>query len=321
MQGRLERCGRGEHTARQRVVTARRRAGRPSRRSPRRSPFTFPSSAGHGAVNEARHPRRRAARCVVRIEASTRSTHEVGMVEHHKYRGHRISVELVEVKPRLFRWSWTIDGTYTGKSHNVLLRRSGRALRGVPVRAGDGRAIAERAARLTGRSRPTPAGVTRLSSRPTIIAAHVPFRKPHERHDPGARASRRTTARRRAPRVGRWPDPRTQEPHDRRRGARRHRLLPRVRGVQPASRRDARAASRRMRCCRGSCSASRLLIALGFEFVNGFHDTANAVATVIYTHSLPPQFAVVWSGCSTSWACWSPAARWPSASSRCCRWS
>src|SRR4029077_12180690 len=28
-----------------------------------------------------------------------------------------------------------------------------------------------------------------------------------------------------------------------------------------------------------------LLIALGFEFVNGFHDTANAVATVIYTHS------------------------------------
>jgi inorganic phosphate transporter, PiT family len=40
-----------------------------------------------------------------------------------------------------------------------------------------------------------------------------------------------------------------------------------------------------------------LLIALGFEFVNGFHDTANAVATVIYTHSLPPQVAVVWSGC------------------------
>ncbi|PWB31415.1 anion permease [Pseudomonas sp. SDI] len=40
-----------------------------------------------------------------------------------------------------------------------------------------------------------------------------------------------------------------------------------------------------------------LLIALGFEFVNGFHDTANAVATVIYTHSLPPQFAVIWSGC------------------------
>ena len=39
-----------------------------------------------------------------------------------------------------------------------------------------------------------------------------------------------------------------------------------------------------------------LLIALGFEFVNGFHDTANAVATVIYTHSLPPVFAVVWSG-------------------------
>ena len=39
-----------------------------------------------------------------------------------------------------------------------------------------------------------------------------------------------------------------------------------------------------------------MLIALGFEFVNGFHDTANAVATVIYTHALKPQFAVVWSG-------------------------
>ena len=39
-----------------------------------------------------------------------------------------------------------------------------------------------------------------------------------------------------------------------------------------------------------------LLIALGFEFVNGFHDTANAVATVIYTHSLTPGVAVVWSG-------------------------
>ncbi|NLS01707.1 inorganic phosphate transporter [Rhizobium sp. P38BS-XIX] len=39
-----------------------------------------------------------------------------------------------------------------------------------------------------------------------------------------------------------------------------------------------------------------LLIALGFEFVNGFHDTANAVATVIYTRSLPAEFAVIWSG-------------------------
>lgn len=39
-----------------------------------------------------------------------------------------------------------------------------------------------------------------------------------------------------------------------------------------------------------------LLIALGFEFVNGFHDTANAVATVIYTNALPAHFAVVWSG-------------------------
>ncbi len=39
-----------------------------------------------------------------------------------------------------------------------------------------------------------------------------------------------------------------------------------------------------------------LLIALLFEFVNGFHDTANAVATVIYTNSMPAPFAVVWSG-------------------------
>ena len=38
-------------------------------------------------------------------------------------------------------------------------------------------------------------------------------------------------------------------------------------------------------------------LALGFEFVNGFHDTANAVATVIYTNSLKPAYAVVWSGC------------------------
>lgn len=39
-----------------------------------------------------------------------------------------------------------------------------------------------------------------------------------------------------------------------------------------------------------------LFTALGFEFVNGFHDTANAVATVIYTHSMEPHLAVVWSG-------------------------
>ena len=42
--------------------------------------------------------------------------------------------------------------------------------------------------------------------------------------------------------------------------------------------------------------ALALLIALGFEFVNGFHDTANAVATVIYTHAMPPLVAVIWSG-------------------------
>ncbi len=50
-----------------------------------------------------------------------------------------------------------------------------------------------------------------------------------------------------------------------------------------------------------TASALFLLLALGlalsFEFVNGFHDTANAVATVIYTHTLKPTVAVVWSGC------------------------
>jgi phosphate/sulfate permease len=39
-----------------------------------------------------------------------------------------------------------------------------------------------------------------------------------------------------------------------------------------------------------------LLLACAFEFVNGFHDTANAVATVIYTNSLKPTVAVMWSG-------------------------
>lgn len=47
-------------------------------------------------------------------------------------------------------------------------------------------------------------------------------------------------------------------------------------------------------------TAVTVLLALGlallFEFVNGFHDTANAVATVIYTHSLKPNHAVIWSG-------------------------
>src|SRR5271170_5164326 len=53
----------------------------------------------------------------------------------------------------------------------------------------------------------------------------------------------------------------------------------------------------------GAMSSSQLIflmlalgLAFSFEFVNGFHDTANAVATVIYTHSLPPNVAVVWSG-------------------------
>ena len=63
-----------------------------------------------------------------------------------------------------------------------------------------------------------------------------------------------------------------------------------------------------------------LLIALGFEFVNGFHDTANAVATVIYTRALPANIAVVWSGMlQPPRRAVVVAARWPSASSRCFR--
>lgn len=39
-----------------------------------------------------------------------------------------------------------------------------------------------------------------------------------------------------------------------------------------------------------------LVAVCAFEFVNGFHDTANAVATVIYTNTLKPWVAVIWSG-------------------------
>ncbi len=46
-----------------------------------------------------------------------------------------------------------------------------------------------------------------------------------------------------------------------------------------------------------------LLIALGFEFVNGFHDTANAVATVIYTRSMPRNSPSSGPAFSTSSAC------------------
>jgi inorganic phosphate transporter, PiT family len=61
-----------------------------------------------------------------------------------------------------------------------------------------------------------------------------------------------------------------------------------------------------------------LLIALGFEFVNGFHDTANAVATVIYTRSLPANTPSSGPECGTCSACCGRPAPSPSASSRCC---
>jgi PiT family inorganic phosphate transporter len=46
----------------------------------------------------------------------------------------------------------------------------------------------------------------------------------------------------------------------------------------------------------GSALFLILALLLALSFVNGFHDTANAVATVIYTHSLKPWLAVTWSG-------------------------
>ena len=46
----------------------------------------------------------------------------------------------------------------------------------------------------------------------------------------------------------------------------------------------------------GACLVLALLFVLSFEFINGFHDTANAVATVIYTNAMPPHLAVIFSG-------------------------
>ena len=63
-----------------------------------------------------------------------------------------------------------------------------------------------------------------------------------------------------------------------------------------------------------------LFLALGFEFVNGFHDTANAVATVIYTHYADAYQAVIWSGVwNFLGVLTSSAARSRSASWRSCR--
>ena len=64
-----------------------------------------------------------------------------------------------------------------------------------------------------------------------------------------------------------------------------------------------------------------LFVALGFEFVNDFHDTANAVATVIYTHSLPPPVAVVWSGLCNFTGVLVSSGRSPTPSSTSCRWT
>lgn len=38
-----------------------------------------------------------------------------------------------------------------------------------------------------------------------------------------------------------------------------------------------------------------LVCAFAFEFINGFHDTANAIATTVYTRALPPRVAVLMS--------------------------
>ncbi|MEO8936173.1 MAG: hypothetical protein ABI277_02375 [Burkholderiaceae bacterium] len=43
------------------------------------------------------------------------------MIETHRYRGHEICIQLLEVAPRQFRWAWKIDGIHASKSRNVLL--------------------------------------------------------------------------------------------------------------------------------------------------------------------------------------------------------
>ena len=37
-----------------------------------------------------------------------------------------------------------------------------------------------------------------------------------------------------------------------------------------------------------------ILTALAFDFINGFHDAANSIATVVSTRVLPPRWAVLW---------------------------
>jgi|GEM_PF-3327312 len=45
------------------------------------------------------------------------------MVECHTIQGHAVRIELIEVKPQRYRWSWTIDGSLPSRSPNVLMRR------------------------------------------------------------------------------------------------------------------------------------------------------------------------------------------------------
>ena len=54
----------------------------------------------------------------------------------------------------------------------------------------------------------------------------------------------------------------------------------------------ARGDPRQEPCERRSCSSSTVVVALGFDFTNGFHDTANAVATSVSTRALSPRLAV-----------------------------
>jgi len=37
-----------------------------------------------------------------------------------------------------------------------------------------------------------------------------------------------------------------------------------------------------------------ILLALAFDFTNGFHDAANSIATVVSTRVLSPRYAVIW---------------------------
>jgi len=59
-----------------------------------------------------------------------------------------------------------------------------------------------------------------------------------------------------------------------------------------------------------------ILIALLFDFLNGFHDAANSIATVVTTRVLTPMRAVVWAAFFNFVAALVSAPQWPGPSER-----